>query len=705
MLFVIKRLKRFLGRDEGSALMFVVVGLPVMIVVFAIAVDVGSWYVHKRALQNDVDAAVFAGSQLWGSCFRPSTVTPAWLPMQQEAQNYDGETGFAHNYNPQVGGTLKGNLGVAFNSTTFPLSQPPNAGPDDTPSDSCALTRLSDGANHYIFDVKATEQNVPLIFGNAFPGVIGPTIHATARTELDQVESLSGLRPIGVTDPSPKWMFAQFVDEDDADSPLTGWIQLCKGGAVGCSGTLGTGNELWTSQTTTAVHFPTTSHNAGVRLKYVWGGPDPNLDCGTSALVDCYDNVPSAAQSNGLTHIWTWTPGAAGVHLENVWMLSGTCTDGYFAAGTCDAGVQAEVNLGTHPVHAAWSNGRCDTGCAQVWATVDNAGTYQLAPPAAFPVNGLGLLTWTLASGATLPSTGPHLIRLKWQWKQTAGTWQNGATTLTCTNGAGNPCQVAATNFNVGNPVQRAWVADNLVRSGPVQGISIWSNAVTSGANSFQQGSTQNLGVIVRNPCFETQLADPSCPLVTLRVSASATGSESQSLDCDPNYANIKLEIANGCRPNYTTYPNVSGNSACPTQSALWSNANPPNLWDCVAVQTGNGDLEGGLQDRIGTDPATCGNHWPNFPADDKRQIPLFLVPYSAFNVSGSNKTYPVIGFGAFYITGYFHDPCPNATTSGLKHGDIPGYFITYIPDGNTTPSSRPCDPLELTPCIPVLVK
>jgi hypothetical protein len=311
-----------------------------------------------------------------------------------------------------------------------------------------------------------------------------------------------------------------------------------------------------------------------------------------------------------------------------------------------------------------------------------------------FPLSGLAL--WELPSGVTLPSTGPHSIAMGWQWKQSSGTWQ------------GNPCPCTDSgSFNSGAPVQRAFVADNGVRSGPVQGITIWSDTLSSGANSFPQGSTQNLGVLVRNPCFETQFSDPTCPLVSLRVSASATGSQSQSLDCDPNYANIKLEVQYGCRPAYSIYPSRSGSAACPTQTVLWGTLNnADNPWDCVAVQTGNGDVEGGLQDRIGTDSATCANNWPDYPANDKRQVPLFLVPYNAFNGSGSNATYPVIGFGAFYITGYKGDPCPNATTAGIKQGTIPGHFITYLPPGKgATPSDEPCDPLALTPCIPVLVK
>lgn len=685
--------------------MFIAIGLPVLFLVFAIVVDVGQWYVHKKALQNDADAAVFAGSQLWGSCFKTATTTPAWLPMQQEAQNYDGETGLAHNYNPQVGGTLKGTFGVAFDSTTFPLAQPPNQGPDDTPSDSCALTTLSDGKQHYIFDVKATEQNVPLIFGGAAFGINGPTLHATARTELDQVQSLNGLLPIGVTDPSPKYMLAQFVDEDASDTPITGWIPLCRIGAPGCSGTPGGGSELWSTLTTTPVSMPATSKNVGVRLKFIWAGTDNTLPCDAGSLVQCYDNVPSNIQSDGLTHIRLYPSGATGVHLNNVWMLAGSCANAYFTVSTtnsCGPGVQAEVDLGNHPVKMVWNKNSCDTGCAQVWATVDGT-KYQLNPPSSLPANGLGLMTWTLPAGATVTGTGPHPVTMGWQWQQTSGTW-NG---LTCTSATGNPCVVTNGTFNGGSPVQRIYLGDSGVRSGPVQGITIFSDTVGSGANSFAQGTTQNLGVTVSNPCFQTEFSDPACPLVDLRVSASATGSQSQSLDCDPALPNIKDEIANGCNPSYTTYPLRSLTNPCPTQSVLDNSPNTPqDPWDCVAVQTGNGDVEGGLQQRIGTDPATCANSWPGYLATDRRQVPLFLVPYSAFNNSGSNQTYPVVGFAAFYITGYKGDPCPNATTSGVKQGTIPGHFITFLPAGKgVTPSKQPCDPLALTPCVPVLIK
>lgn len=676
--------------EEGSALMFVGVGLPVLLLVFAIVLNVGNWYVHKRALQNQVDAAALAGSQLWGSCFQRS---PSWLPMKQEAQNYDGETGFAHDYNPQVGGSLKGPLGVAFNSTLFPFNQPSGVGPDDTPADPCAPLAMADGQQHYLFDVKATEQDAPFIFG-VFPGVTAPSIHATARTDLRQVESLSGLLPIGVQNPTPKYMYAQFVDEGTGNPVVPGWLPLCKAGAAGCSVGPASGEQLWATETTTPV--PISAGDIGVSLKYVWGGTNPNPACGSTVLVDCFDS----ASPNGLVHIRGWTTGLSGVHLENVRMDAGACTDGYFAAEPCDAGMTAEVDLGNHPVADPWASGACAGGCAQVWATIDGGSTkYQLNPPA-LPLSGLS--TWTLPSGLTFGSTGPHMIRLSWQWKKTAGSW----TSLTCGSGGSNPCK-DGWDFNGGDPVQRAFVADNGLRSGPVQGLHVWSTAATTGENSFPRGTTQDLGISVDNPCFETELGDPTCPAVYLRVSTPVGGSQSQSLDCDPAISTLRGEIGSGCEPEYTLFPKTAGETSCPNQSALWSAANPPNEWDCVAVQTGNlvGQVSQGLGDRIGTDPTTCANAWPNYPASDKRQVPLFLVPFTSFSDSGGNATYPVIGFGAFYVTGYHNDPCPGATP-GVPQGTIAGHFITYVPDGgNAKPSTKPCDPLALAPCIPVLVK
>ena len=66
---------------------------------------------------------------------------------------------------------------------------------------------------------------------------------------------------------------------------------------------------------------------------------------------------------------------------------------------------------------------------------------------------------------------------------------------------------------------------------------------------------------------------------VVLRVGGG--GSQNQTIDCDPNYSQLKDELANGCRPQYTR----NTGQTCPAgASALWATAQP---WNCAAIQTG----------------------------------------------------------------------------------------------------------------------
>jgi hypothetical protein len=644
-------------------LIFVAVMVPVLIAAFAIVVDVGNWFVHKRSLQNEVDAAALAGGSAWGNCFNNAGSGALFT----EAAKYAGGL-----YNPQAGGSLKGTLNVAFNSTTYPPDPPPNAGPDDTTPDPCIPTN-----GKFMFDVKATEKDVPLLLRGLVP-TTGPDLHATARVELRQIEALHGLMPLGVPDVRPQSVSAQFVDA--GGSSLTGWIQLSKSGTVG-------GNQYWTLPAgTPSTPVPISSSDISVRIRLV-GGSNPNAACGQN-LVDCYD----AGSATGLAHIRGWsttgTPAA-----RNVWLLPGTCApDSYFASGTCSGGVQAEINLG--PFHPLSGNG----AIAVIHASVDGNGTIDF-PALTSPTTGLN--TWTLNQGLPFTTTGPHTISLSWDWKQTSGTWTSpGGTTFTCTsqtNGANANRCIDSGTFLV---AQRAFIADT-VRSGPVQLVEIGVvGGGTAGANSFQQGTTQNLKLTVATTgSFEVQTASANAPLVTLRVAGG--GSQNQSIDCDPNISNLRQEIVGGCAPGYTI---DSDGTACPSYNTLWTTPQP---WFCVKTQTGGaaGQVDHGLNDRIQRGSScTDDNTWPNYPLNDRRVVPLFLTPFGSFSGNG-NGVVPVTGFAAFYITGYSGDPCPHATPA-VSTGFMVGHFINYIVnDPGSTPSPKFCDINSLVPCIPVLVK
>jgi hypothetical protein len=225
-------------------------------------------------------------------------------------------------------------------------------------------------------------------------------------------------------------------------------------------------------------------------------------------------------------------------------------------------------------------------------------------------------------------------------------------------------------------------------------------------ANSFQQCSasnptcTHNLVVTIGIAGSLKDAASVNDPVVSLRV---AGGSQNQSLDCDPDYSNLKDELAYGCRPPYSK----SQGTACPSSaSALWASAQP---WTCTAIQTGGAvnQVPEGLNKRILGDakPSTCTspNHWSDFPdfdPADPRIVQVFLTPFGSFSGSGSANV-PVTDFATFYVTGWtsqgsgFANPCRGNGDDPVPNNDpglIVGHFIKYIDHLNPGGGTEVCD-------------
>ena len=637
-----------LRAEDGSVIALVGLLMPFILLLLALAIEIGNWYEHKRHLQVQVDAAALAAGQHFGECLTSPGSTEG--NMETEAVKYGGGT-----YNEQVGGAAgKGTVALWFQRNTYP---PGALGPDDTAN---GVDACSSG----MFDVKATESGIPHMF------VISPlaTVRAHARVELRMLTSMKGLLPVAVPDVRFNYAFATFIDESTGQPPA--------GCASGCteqlqkSGVSG-GQQLWSAQSPIAV--PITSAHIGVRLRLV-GGTDPNSGC-AQLYTECYD----ALSSGGVVHIRGWSTGAA-PRTANVWLLPGSCSpDAYFAKADCSAGVQAEVDLGNHPVSGTGITTR-------VWASVDGGGKYQLTPGG----GSTGLITWTAVAGVPVSGPAGHTVSLSWDWEQTSGTWTGNA----CTTKNNNPCKDSGT-FGY---VQRAFEA-SLDDSGPVQQVQVFeSGGVSSGANSFARGSTHALGVSIAtigNLLVQSQASDP---VISLRV----TGSQNQSIDCDPNIANLRDEIANGCGPTYA----INSTLACPGYNQLWGTPEP---WKCVKTQTGGavGQVEQGMKDRIlgGSNACTAPINWPNYSQDDRRIVPLIITPFGSFSGSG-NDIVPVIDFGAFYVVGWNGDPCPGAVK--VPTGYIAGHFIKYIPrnpNGSGDTVCRLTDPTQITPCAAVLTR
>ena len=94
------------SREDGGIVVFVAMLMPVVLLFLALSVDIGNWWVHKRHLQLQVDAAALAGGALFGGCFTdPAGANAA---IQNEATRFGGAGGSS--YNGQVGGANKGTV-------------------------------------------------------------------------------------------------------------------------------------------------------------------------------------------------------------------------------------------------------------------------------------------------------------------------------------------------------------------------------------------------------------------------------------------------------------------------------------------------------------------------------------------------------------------------------------------------------------------
>ena len=218
------------------------------------------------------------------------------------------------------------------------------------------------------------------------------------------------------------------------------------------------------------------------------------------------------------------------------------------------------------------------------------------------------------------------------------------------------------------------------------------SGFTSSGSNSFQTGTAHTLGVSLAVTGSLKVQSLATDPVIELRV----TGSQNQSIDCDPAISNLRDEINEGCGPAYK----INKTLACPAYNALWS---LPEPWECVKTQTGGavGQVEHGMKDRIlgGSNSCTAPINWPNYSSGDPRIVPLIITPFGTFSGSG-NDIVPVIDFAAFYVVGWNGDPCPGAHV--VPKGYIAGHFIKYAepnPNGGRQERLRPRSDHPLRPC------
>jgi hypothetical protein len=345
------------------------------------------------------------------------------------------------------------------------------------------------------------------------------------------------------------------------------------------------------------------------------------------------------------------------------------------------------------------------------------------------------------------------------------------------------------------NPVQRAFMGD-INKSGAVKWLRLAASTGCTGAPDLGIPETAGAASVQTGTrCFYLTMGlqgglakDQDEPPIQLNIGAT---SQSAVLDCDPNIPNLKGEIVTGCQDPVYARNRFDTSPRCPDANQFFNSPkaapfNPPDNyppWRCVLTQptAAPNQIVQGLSERLFGDssnpscPADPGNttgqewrkgrnYWHNAnntntnftfaddrvgygvtdpnPADnlpnriktsDPRLVTLFFTPYDSFTGSG-NATYPVVGFGTFYITGYAEvlgngnfqggkpeDPCTTGNTNpspgagnkpppdldaGTSGAVAWGHFVKeVVPNPSATPSGIICRPTDFQPCLPVLVE
>lgn len=705
------RLRGPTSSERGQVIVMVALLLPVLFGLGAIVIDVGNWYVHKRHLQTQVDAAALASAPQFVGCHHMPT--EANQAIAASALRYAGDTARdPASTNLQV--QEPGDVRVVLNSSRYWAAGDPTDG-------STLDNTLPDGApcDARFLDVKATDDDAPLLWG-LLPLSVSPK--AKARVEIRQVRAQSGMLPWAVPEIDPRRVVALFVNEDTgaifdfqmldpAEDPTLPW------------------SEWRTMAGQEGVRLGSANDNTGVIILVSKDNPNPNTSgtltqvCNQNpATIRCYGG---SGATSGLSFIHAFSGGTRGTlaspHVRDVRLFASGCptppdySAPYFTlTGGCSASIQAVVDFGVS------GNPTLHPHCARIegftWSPGGLGGTYG---------------TWS--GSVNLPAGGGR------QQVNLSGT--SGPRNQTQ---CGNPSQQP--NRFTRNKVAAPFVSNN--QSGPVQYLRLTATlgaVPVADANSVEKNdpAQEYLYTVTVGLPRPLSVEDYDEPPLVLRM-ASVSGSQNQAFDCDRN-VRLGEEVEVGCRTRYrVNYDDLDGDGDKEWRNILctgYSTANlPPPTFDpnpmpdCVMTQTGDVvAMREAVTRRFG--PPNCvPNNWPSTPteaatffgpngydfASDPRYVTLIVTDDTAFTGQG-NDPLPVKYFAGFYVTGWDYHPqqspgCPgndphpiygSSYNHALDNGDVWGYFVNLVVfSGIGEPSDDLCafgqDPGV---CIAVLVE
>jgi hypothetical protein len=652
-----------LGRESGQVVVLFALLIPVILAFGSLIVSGGNWYVLKRHLQTQVDAAALAGGPAFSGCSQDPVGTNT--KIAQQALQYSGDTlrNVTTPYNLQL--EQAGDQRVVLNSSLY-WSQ------GDVTDGSTLDNTLGTPCNTKFLDVKATDDRAPLLF-KWLP--LFPSLKSRALVEIHKVEGTNGLRPLGVPEVDPVRVAVLFINEDDP------------GGINAASAIVGKSDlDFWDPTLPSppppeladmaAWHKDVSGVNLNGNENYsavVVASRDPGMSLTGSLKTICTQNPtqthcygPGTTLQQGISFIHSYSDagggGTLGAKVRQVELAGGCGTvsspyesNPYFNVddGTsCNAIlVQAKIDFGVSGTPTG------DPTCAQAFAN---------GSAMAWSAGGIGgtLGTWTTTITPTVAS-GRNVINITTKGKQT------GSVKIDCSqrsNGASFP-RVAV-----------PYVADD--DSGVVQYIRLDNLKSPFGlANSINgNGALSDIRVTVglTPPLRDAALTDPPIPLRFWD-----TPSQSQALDCANGASGWNNAMQNGCPDPYQIYDQAKHVSACGNPPSGVQAADPE---DCISSKNGNFQQKG-VTDLL-DDCAATPNNWNRNgfgvpPPQDPRWMPLFILDELAFQQSGK-KTYPIRRFGMFYITSVSGLNCPGDDPFPAPSGkrSMFGHFLSYVTPG-----------------------
>jgi hypothetical protein len=623
---------RGLGRDErGSVLVIFAVAIPTFILVLALALDIGNWYVHQEKLRNRADAAAFAAGLEYAYRF-PDCTEDASLQNQitYRAWQFGGDESSAPiapdiaipaEYQPAFNSDVNDQLNV-----TIGVNAAQSGGADHsdgggpcvfhTPAQGDFIT--PDGG--YWTDIKAREANVVSLFGGF--GVPVPAIATSARLALRKIETASAVQPFAVADAADTpCAWARFVTPTggtqdvqlfDADNDNT-WIP--SGGSAQVTMPDGGGGV---------------SLSAGVVLG----------SCTTANQRTFFPDL-------GYVQAWTnsGTPRA-----ETIGLSGNTCNGDYIFREGDPCAVRVDVTV----VFAA----SCPQGNRRVWAYTGTFPGSQVeltrVTPPAFSNN------WT----GTLPAINPG----------------SGLTDV----GIAAQCTGAGGQQNLSQTPQREQrvMAGNDRQQGPIRNFTLGTTSVNNNGGGGPANGPTNFTeaiTLILDPLHSDQGGDLRSIIrgATTVTGNPANGFLSGALTCGPNGpAPVADAVADGCTGPFapgaarTVMPTGGSGSGAlqAAYTAAWC-AGPNNWGSYPSIPRGDPRL------------IIVGVSTPGAPFNQSS--------------GGTGNSQATTRFAAFYVTGWMgqtasctgNDPAPPAIAADA--GALWGHFVKFVrPPSSGTPMS-----------------